>query len=91
MGGHLIPRVALGLVDPRFERHCDKMCAVVKNRGAVAVLEGEKAGLLVEQVADTLGSRTVGSVRGDEEAAADRGAGGKGQSGGDPLFLESER
>jgi hypothetical protein len=76
---------------PGFERHCDKMCAVVKNCGAVAVLEGEKAGLLVEQVAYALGSRTVGGVPGDKEATADRGARSEGEGGGDPLFLESER
>jgi hypothetical protein len=67
------------------------MCAVVKNRGAVAVLEGEEPGLLVEQVPYALGSGAVGGVTGDEKASADRGARGKGQGGRDPLFFESER
>jgi len=67
------------------------MCAVVKNCGAVAVLEWEEAGLLVEQVAYALGSRTVGGMPGNEEASADLIARGHGQSGGQTLFLESKR
>jgi hypothetical protein len=55
------------------------------------VLEGEEAGLLVEQVANALGSRTVGGMPGDEKATADRCARGEGQGRGDPLFFESER
>jgi len=67
------------------------MCAVVKNRGAVAVLEGEEAGLFVEQVADALGASAVRGVTGDEEAPGNRGARGKRQGRGDPLFFKSER
>jgi hypothetical protein len=67
------------------------MCTVVKNSVAVAVLEGKKAGLLVEEVANALGSRAVGGVGGDEKESADRRSRGEHQGRGHPLLFEPIR